>query len=87
MKFESKFGIGEIVLTHIKGRDDRRVGDDLLEITAVIFGADRNAPPCYACRFAGTGYISHFDECQLIGDPAFHQENGYDVDTEENDQE
>lgn len=76
MKFESKLGIGEIVLYKPHQRSDSNLPlNELLEVQAVSFviggGID------YLCRYPTTGATAWFKEVQLEGDPDFDQENGY----------
>ena len=80
MKFESKFGIGEIVAYEPHRRDDKepRCNDALLEVQCVVFGFDGDVG--YVCRYPSTGVTVQFSECQLIGDPDFNQETGYVAD-------
>lgn len=72
MKFESKFGLGEIVLTKIHYRDGRVFQDDLFRVYAVIFCVDGTS---YACGHSD-GRIAQFAECELIGDPEYDQASG-----------
>lgn len=74
MKFESKFGLGEIV-AYEPHRRDGKPKDELLEVQAITF--DINGVPSYLCRYPRTGVTVYFQECQLIGDPDFDQETGY----------
>lgn len=76
MKFESKFGVGEIVIigSNIQARRDR--GTDYLgEVIAVIFEKE------------STGYLvdvqtpkgpqrGQYNESSLVGDPDFNQDTG-----------
>ena len=77
MKFESKFGIGEIVCYEPHRREDRHVGafDAMMEVQGVFFGMDGKVE--YICRYPLSGLTAGFSESQLIGDPDFDQENGY----------
>lgn len=77
MKFESKFGICEIVSYEPKERQDKgnSTSDSLLEVQGVYFGMSGKVD--YVCRYPLTGVTTSFDECQLIGDPDFNQESGY----------
>jgi len=74
MKFESKFGIGEIVIYDPLKRIDEFSGtDQLLEVQAVSFSADGTN---YMCRYTKNGITTFFSESQLEGDPLFDQEKG-----------
>lgn len=79
MKFESKFGIGEIVIyePHHRTDKDYTPNDALLEVQAVLFGLDGKVD--YICRYPATGLTTAFSESQLIGDTNFNQETGYEV--------
>lgn len=72
MKYESKFGIGEIVTTHQKEHDGRIIPDLIGEVIGVTF--DRDAIVVHV-RLSG-GSIQLFREADLIGDPKFDQERG-----------
>lgn len=71
MKFESKFGLGEIVIYQMS-RGDEFLSDELLEVVGVAF--DRKVI-AYTCRRTD-GSIVHFEEAELIGDENFNQETG-----------
>lgn len=73
MKFESKFGIGEIVSTRQIIRSGRIRPDELLEVIGVVFSKDKT--PIYACRLPNM-LPAYFDEHELTGDPTFNQETG-----------
>lgn len=73
MKFESKFGIGEIVA--YEPHDRGKPSGEFLEVQAVSF--DIGGCINYLCRYPRTGVTVYFHECQLIGDPDFNQETGY----------
>lgn len=79
MKFESKFGFGEILTYH----DDsgavttRRLRDQLVKVVAVTFTADGEEK--YTVENAtSTGQVQRFDAitASLGGDPAYDQEIG-----------
>lgn len=74
MKFESKFGIGEIVIYEPHRRGERQT-DVLLEVQGVYFGMDGKVE--YVCRYPGNGATVGFSESQLVGDPGFNQDTGY----------
>lgn len=80
MKFESKYGIGEVILTKQQIRGDKMHGEILAKIVGIVFDVDKK--PIYACRIAQTGYVIHLNESEIIGDPDFDQEKGYTEDTE-----
>ena len=73
MKFESKFGIGEVVLTSQRWRGSRLLQDQILVINAVVFQMDNER--AYYAR-TGDGFVHVFQEAELIGDPDFDQETG-----------
>ena len=79
MKFESRFGLGEIVAYEPHHRSDKAYppSDALLEVQGVYFGLDGKIE--YICRYPGTGITTAFTESQLLGDPAFDQASGYEV--------
>lgn len=70
MKFESKFGIGEIVETN---HDCHKMLSELFKVMDVLFG--KNKSVIYVCR-GYKGQLFHFHEIELFGDPAFDQEKG-----------
>jgi hypothetical protein len=74
MKFESKFGLGEIVVTHEKTHGGRRYPGFIMEIIAIQFGKDRSID--YICRVAGNGMSICCKESELIGDPDYDQKIG-----------
>ena len=79
MKFESKFGIGEIVTwSKTKPRTGEVVYDELLCVMAITFqkgsGADQIVP-FISCRHPD-GRILHLDPDHLVGDKDFDQETG-----------
>ncbi len=80
MKFESKFGLGEIVHNTLRGHK-KAEHDDYLEVINVGFS---KVGVVYSCRYP-SGIIAHFSEYDLTGDPDFNQEKGcYDYDLKEN---
>lgn len=72
MKYESKFGIGEIVVTKQKERDGRIIPDLIGEVIEVHFGKEAKT---ITVRISG-GILQHFREDELEGDPEFDQELG-----------
>ena len=73
MKFESKFGIGEVVLTAQRWHGSRLLQDQILVVTGIVFQA--NNERAYYAR-TGEGFVHCFGEHELIGDPDFNQETG-----------
>ncbi len=82
MKFESKFGLGEICVYNedqFRGNsiNNRRMTDLLVKVVAVTFDMDGNAT--YTVELAndkiGIQRIN-VHEASLTGDPAFDQETG-----------
>lgn len=71
MKFESKFGIGEIVIREFR-KGSELLGDDFYEVIAIVFSKESIN---YACRHHN-GLVHQFMEYELIGDPDFNQETG-----------
>ena len=78
MKYESKFGIGEIVVTKQKVRDGRIIPDLIGEVFAVHFG---KGSTMVAVRLTD-GALQGFREDELEGDPEFDQEAGCYLETE-----
>ena len=75
MKFESKFGIGEIVTTKQRVRDDGATYQDaLFRVVCVQFDLARHTS--YICREPMQGLMTSFLEPELSGDPFFNQELG-----------
>lgn len=78
MKFESKFGLEEIVHYCEHGRQSEHKKsvkhDVFLKVVSVVFTIDGAVN--YVCRWPN-GNIGHFAENELIGDPDFNQESGY----------
>ena len=76
MKFESKCGLGEIVLTRQGQRSDGKINQDIIgEVIAVTF--QNGCDPIYTVRIGSSGITFGCTECELIGDPDFDQEAGY----------
>lgn len=75
MKFESEFGLGEIVATKPPTSTDRQVVDQLLEVVAISFGKEGGVD--VVCRYPQSGILQVFKESELDGDPSFNQEHGY----------
>jgi len=73
MKFESRYGIGEIVIYDPLKRKDACGTDQLLEVQGVSFSMEGTH---YFCRYPTTGVTAVFSEKQLEGDPLFDQEKG-----------
>lgn len=71
MKFETKFGLGEIVYyTRFNHKNAKH--DEFLEVVAITF---EKRTVTYHCRFP-QGITVGFKECDLIGDSDFDQELG-----------
>ena len=75
MKFESKFGIGEIVIYDM-GKDDAKarasaVPELILEVLGIVFAE----ATMIICR-TPAGDIQQYNECDLEGDPSFNQALG-----------
>lgn len=73
MKYESKFGMGEIVTTKQISKKGKFIRDEIGEVVAVQF--DKTAITILV-RMANAQGIHSFRECDLIGDPDFDQEAG-----------
>ena len=71
MKFDTKFGIGEIVYYTRMGHPKAQ-HDSFLEVVAISITRDHVT---YCCRY-DTGIVSVFTEKDLIGDEEFNQETG-----------
>lgn len=72
MIFETKFGIGEIVIKKVK-TGKCVVSESLLKIKSIIFS---EGEVHYLCEFPETGFVQSYKEKELIGDPDFDQELG-----------
>ena len=86
MKFETKCGIGEIVLTHmtLSGHEQspgnyRSQPDIMGEVICIAI--DRDKTITYFVRIA-TGITIQCKECELIPDPTFDQETGYPAESD-----
>ena len=77
MKFESKFGIGEIVTTKHTVTPSKVFRDEMFRVIAITFG---EVEPNYIARLQN-GQPVAFMESELVGDPDFDQENGYPTET------
>lgn len=73
MRFESQFGLGELVCTKQGFRDDLVKPDLLLEVIGITFQVDGGQT--IVCRLPD-GTASGFMVTELVGDPAFNQETG-----------
>lgn len=78
MKFETQFGLGEIVCTRQQQTSHGLYKDALLKVVAIQFALGGDI--AYLCRAADTGIIVPMCEAELIGDPDFDQESGYPKD-------
>lgn len=74
MKFQTKFGLKEIVIYATHHREKQSFIDEYLEVQAITFDIDGNAS--YLCRYPASGVTAWFAESQLEGDPLFDQEAG-----------
>lgn len=81
MKFESKFGCGEVVLTKMPNTERRTrhttkdvYGGNIFKIIGILFMEDGRTE--YVCRHS-EGMIITFMEVELVGDPSFDQVTGY----------
>lgn len=72
MKIETKFGLGEIVVTERKKRGDDAIPDIIGEVVAII--ATKQAIVYHVRLTEGT--IVPFDGEDLINDPDYDQEAG-----------
>ncbi len=73
MKFDTKFGLGEIVCYDIK-KNDEVISSEVLEIVGIYI--DRDGKHSFICRYPSNGATVAFTEQQLIGDPDFDQDTG-----------
>lgn len=73
MKFESKFGLGEVVEFQSKKATNHEF-QTMMEVQGIYFNIDGSAQ--YICRFPN-GSVSACYESQLVGDHDFSQETGY----------
>lgn len=71
MKFDTKFGLGEIVCTHQRETINGVYPDMILKVVGIQFCLDQQM--VYLCRSAGSGNIVACAESELLGDPAFDQ--------------
>lgn len=72
MRYESKFGIGEIVVTRQKRLGDRIIPDLIGEVFAVQFGRDS----CMVYVRMTDGQLLPFREDELENDPEYDQDLG-----------
>ena len=72
MKFESEFGIDEIVISE-EYRNGERIASELWKVVYIVFDRDS---VIYQCRHSTTGNVVGFKEYELIGDPDYDQEFG-----------
>lgn len=73
MKFETKFGIGEIVHFNPSTKN-HRLNDELLKVVGIYIDADKSVR--YVCQWPQTGFCASYTENQIKGDPDFNQEAG-----------
>ena len=87
MKFQSKFGLGEICVYDPTGRRSEKVNDLLVKVVQVVFEVGGTVG--YTVEFkASNGTIQRIlvHESSLEGDPEFNQEVGmYAGDIEKDD--
>lgn len=77
MKFEAKFGLGEIVWYSMMNHEKRgKKFDEFLEVIAITI--DKNGMT-YTCRWPN-GIVGHFTSDELENDPDYDQNNGYKED-------
>jgi hypothetical protein len=74
MIFESKFGLGEIVIHRVNLRNDI-VNEEMYEVCGITF--QKGVEPVVAVRNPKDGMHRIFLESELIGDPDFDQIAGY----------
>ena len=74
MKFNTSFGLGEIVCTHQRETANGLYPDMILKVVATQIALDGQV--AYLCRNALSGNIVVCAGHELIGDPAFDQEAG-----------
>ena len=77
MKFESKFGIGEVVENNIR-KGDKLISSALYEVIAIAFDASSSV---VYCRNGSSGIIVPFKESELSGDADYSQEQGGYIET------
>lgn len=70
MIFNTKFGLGEIVI-YQPCKNGVHICSEVLEVTGIYINRDNNYE--YLCRYPLTGVTVNFTECQLEGDPDFDQ--------------
>ena len=79
MKFESKYGLGEIcIYNECKSSKGREMKDVLVKITGIKFEIDGQVS--YTCEYTtqhGLFFRMPIHENMLTGDPDFDQETGY----------
>lgn len=77
MIFESKFGIGEIVIRESHKNGDM-VQERMVEVIAIIFGNVSNGVRqiSYICEDTTNGHRQQYCESMLVGDPDFNQDLG-----------
>ena len=75
MKFESKYGIGEVCIYNPNPK--RGMSDAMVKILGVKFVVDSS--PLYICEHSCNGGVFRTEICEsmLEGDPDFNQETGY----------
>ncbi|MHA1832454.1 MAG: hypothetical protein ACTSV7_00565 [Candidatus Baldrarchaeia archaeon] len=81
MKFETKFGLGEIVIHKIKNRSGG-FNEEVLEVVGISVTNKHKPEVAYICRYP-QGLVGCFYEEDLIGDPAFDSELGFSPEYEQ----
>ena len=77
MKFESKFGIGEVVGNNIR-KGGKLISSELYEVISIVFDASSSV---IYCRNASSGIVVPFKEHELSGDADYSQEQGGYIET------
>lgn len=72
MKFNSKFGLDEIVIRESNKNGDM-VAERMMEVVCIVF--EKNTVG-YVCEDTQNGHRQVYSEAQLIGDKDFDQELG-----------
>ena len=77
MKFESKFGIGEIVSSDIY-KGENLVSSEMYKVVYIVFEI---GSVTVGCRHPASGMIMQFKEGELTGDDDFSQKQGKYIET------
>ncbi|CAH6977861.1 hypothetical protein VCHA53O466_140024 [Vibrio chagasii] len=73
MKFESKFGLKEIVIREAH-KNGKMVHERMMEVVGIAF--DVEGKVSYLCEDTKAGIRQWYSESMLVGDPLFDQEAG-----------